>query len=386
MKKVISLLLVVMMIFSLAACAQKPAETAPAEEPAEETPATETPAEPYKAALLLNGSLGDKSFFDSANEGLQKLKVELGEDVFDFKVEQMGATAADEPKWAPTLLDYCETGEYDVIIIGTWQMIEALADAAAQFPDQKFMFFDETFDFTSGDYKNIYNVLYKQNEVSFLVGAAAAMMTTDESLPMIDPATKNIGFLGGMENPIINDFLLGYIQGAKYVEPDVKVAIAYVGNFYDSAAGKDLALAQYQQGGVDVGYNVAGAAGLGQIEAAVDANRYAFGVDSDQAALLPEKADFIPTSALKNVGNSLYRAITLDMEEKLEYGVAESLGFAEGGVNLVKDAHYEGMLSEEIRTKIDELEAKIISGEIVVDTAMGKTTEEIEAIKASVQQ
>ncbi len=379
MKKALSLLLVVMMIFSLAACAKQ--ET-PA--PSGDKPAEETPAKPYKAALLLNGTLGDKSFFDSANEGLQKLKDEVGADVFDFKVEQMGATAADEPKWTPTLLDYCESGEYDVIIIGTWQMIEGLADAAKQFPDQKFMFFDETFDFTSGDYKNIYNVLYKQNEVSFLVGAAAAMMTTDESLPMVNPADKTIGFLGGMENPIINDFLLGYIQGAKYVEPDVKVAIAYVGNFYDSAVGKDLALVQYQSG-VDVGYNVAGAAGLGQIDAAADAKKYAFGVDSDQAALLPEKADFIPTSALKNVGNSLYRAIKLDMEGKLTYGVAESLGFAEGGVNLVKDAHYEEMLSEEIRTKIDELEAKIVSGEIVVDSALGKTTEEIEAIKASVE-
>lgn len=383
MKKALSLLLVVMMIFSLAACAKQ--ETpAPAPAPSGETPAAETPAKPYKAALLLNGTLGDKSFFDSANQGLQKLKDEVGADVFDFKVEQMGATAADEPKWTPTLLDYCESGEYDVIIIGTWQMIEGLADAAEQFPDQKFMFFDETFDFTSGDYKNIYNVLYKQNEVSFLVGAAAAMMTTDKSLPMVNPEDKMIGFLGGMENPIINDFLLGYIQGAKYVEPDVKVAIAYVGNFYDSAVGKDLALVQYQNG-ADVGYNVAGAAGLGQIDAAADAKKYAFGVDSDQAALLPEKADYIPTSALKNVGNSLYRAINLDMEGKLEYGVAESLGFAEGGVNLVKDAHYEGMLSEEIRTKIDELEAKIISGEIVVDSALGKTTEEIEAIKASVQ-
>ncbi|KAF5028249.1 ABC transporter substrate-binding protein PnrA-like protein [anaerobic digester metagenome] len=143
-------------------------------------------------------------------------------------------------------------------------------------------------------------------------------------------------------------------------------------------------MVQYQNG-ADVGYNVAGAAGLGQIDAAADAKKYAFGVDSDQAALLPEKAEFIPTSALKNVGNSLYRAIKLDMEGKLTYGVAESLGFAEGGVNLVKDAHYEEMLSEEIRTKIDELEAKIVSGEIVVDSALGKTTEEIEAIKASVK-
>ena len=370
MKRVLSLVLAVVMVLSLAACAQTPKASE---------------GETYKAALLLNGTLGDKSFFDSANEGLEKLRTELGADVFDFKVEQMGATAADEPKWAPTLLDFCETGEYDVIIIGTWQMIEGLADAATQFPDQKFMFFDESFDFSSGDFKNIYNVLYKQNEVSFLVGAAAAMMTTDESLPMIDPATKSIGFLGGMENPIINDFLLGYIQGAKHVLPDVKVALGYVGNFYDSAAGKDIALVQYQSGGVDVGYNVAGAAGLGQIEAAEVAKRYAFGVDSDQAALLPDQAEYIPTSALKNVGNSLIRAIKLDLEGKLTYGAAESLGFAEGGVNLVKDAHYEEMLPEDIRTKIDELEQEIIDGKIVVDSALGKTQEEIDAIKASVQ-
>nr|WP_312579678.1 BMP family ABC transporter substrate-binding protein [Sedimentibacter sp.] len=386
MKKVLSLLLVAIMIFSLSACAQKPAET-PGETPSTETPTTETPsdAKPYKAALLLNGTLGDKSFFDSANEGLQKLKDELGADKFDFKVDQMGATAADEPKWEPTLLDYCDSGEYDVIIIGTWQMYEALSAAAQEFPDQKFIFFDETFnEFDTGNFNNIYNVLYKQNEVSFLVGAAAAMMTTDSSLPMIDPSNKMIGFLGGMENSIIQDFLVGYIQGAKYVEPDIKVALAYVGNFYDSAAGKDLALVQYQNG-VDVGYNVAGSAGLGQIDAAVDAKRYAFGVDSDQAALLPEKADYIPTSALKNVGNSLYRAIKLDMEGKLAYGSSEKLGFAEGGVELVKDAHYEAMVPENIRTKIEELEEKIISGEIVVDTSAGKTTDEIKAITDSVK-
>ncbi|MGD9568839.1 MAG: BMP family ABC transporter substrate-binding protein [Sedimentibacter sp.] len=374
MKKVLSLLLVVMMIFSLTACAQKPAESGD--------------GEPYKAALLLNGTLGDKSFFDSANIGLEKLEQELGADKFELKVEQMGATPADEKNWEPTLLEYCDSGEYDVIIIGTWQMIDALEKASEQFPDQKFMFFDETYNFEERvNNKNIYNVLYKQNEVSFLVGAAAAMMTTNSELENIDPATKTIGFLGGAENPIINDFLVGYIQGAKEVEPEVKVAIGYVGNFYDSAAGKDIALTQYQSGGVDVGYNVAGAAGLGQIEAAADANRYAFGVDSDQAALLKDKGldAVIPTSALKNVGNSLIRAIKLDMEGKLEYGTAESLGFAEGGVELVKDAHYEEMLPEEIRTKIDELEQKIIDGDIVVDTALGMTTEEIQAIKNSVQ-
>lgn len=384
MKRVLSLVLAVMMIFSLAACAKGPEKT-----PDEGTQGGETPAaegKSYKAALLLNGTLGDKSFFDSANSGLQQLKDELGADKFDFEVNQMGATPADEPKWEPTLLEYCETGKYDVIIVGTYQMIDALENASEQFPDQKFIFFDETYDFENRvNNHNIYNTLYKQNEVSFLVGAAAAMMTTDGNLKNIDPSSKVIGFLGGMENPIINDFLVGYIQGAKTIEPDVKVQIGYVGNFYDSAAGKEIALAQYQSGGADVGYNVAGAAGLGQIEAAVDTDKYAFGVDSDQAALMPEKAHVIPTSALKNVGNSIYQAISLDMEGKLEYGKAESFGFAEGGVEIVKDAHYEEMLPEEIRNKIDELEQKIISGEIVVDSALGKTTEEIQAIKDSVK-
>ncbi|MDY4694032.1 MAG: BMP family ABC transporter substrate-binding protein [Blautia sp.] len=342
--------------------------------------------EPYKAALLLNGTLGDKSFFDSANEGLTKLQEELGEDKFTFKVEQMGATSADEAKWEPTLYDYCDDGSYDVIIVGTFQMLDALTNASADYPDQKFIYFDEAFDFSNGG-ENVYNVMYKQNEVSYLVGAAAAMMTTDENLDKIDPSNKVIGFLGGMENSVIKDFLVGYIQGAKDIDEEIQVALAYVGNFYDSAAGKDMALTQYQNG-ADVGFNVAGSAGLGQIEAAVDVDRYAFGVDSDQAALLPDYAANIPSSALKNVGNSLIRAIKLDMEDKLEYGKLEYLGFAEGGVELVQDEHYEEVVPEEIRTKVSELEQKITDGEIVVPTTLGDNAmsdDEVQALIDSVK-
>jgi basic membrane protein A len=369
MKKLLSVLLIAAMLLSITACAG--GETAKAE---------------YKAALLLNGNLGDKSFYDSANDGLTKLKTEL-KGKFDFKVVEMGATPADESKWSPTLMNYCDSKEYNVIIIGTWQMAGALAEAAAKYPDQKFIFFDERFDFDTfnagfeagKEPKNIYNVLYKQNEVSFLVGAAAAMMTTDSNMSMVDPSNKKIGFLGGMENAVIQDFLLGYIQGAKHIDASTEIAIAYVGNFYDSAAGKDLALTQYNSG-VDVGYNVAGGAGLGQIEAAAEANKWAFGVDSDQAALLPNMAKNIPTSALKNVGNSLIMAIKKDMENKLTYGIAESMGFAEGGVELVKDAHYKEMLSESIRTRLEELEKDITDGKIVVDTTFGKTDAEIKAL------
>ena len=339
----------------------------------------------YKAALLLNGNLGDKSFYDSANEGLERLRDELGEDVFDFKVEQMGGTAADEAKWEPTLLDYCDTGDYDVIIMGTWQMADALARAAEEYPDQKFIFFDEEFDFEgNGNPENVYNVMYKQNEVSYLVGAAAAMMTTDDSIEGIDPDNHIIGFLGGMDNSVINDFLVGYIQGAADIDPDIEVAVGFVGDFVDSTKGKDIALSQYQSG-ADVGFNVAGNAGLGQIEAAKDEGKYAFGVDSDQAALLPDYADYIPTSALKNVGQSLYLAIQKDMLGELKYGTEETYGFKEGGVALVKDAHYEKMLPENIRTKLDELEQSIIDGDIVVNTSADMDQAAIEALKESVK-
>lgn len=337
--------------------------------------------EPYKVALLLNGTLGDKSFFDSANAGMEALQEELGEDKFTFKVEQMGATSADEAKWEPTMYDYCDDGSYDVIICGTYQMLDALTNAANDYPDQKFIYFDEAFDYSAGGEENVYNVMYKQNEVSYLIGAAAAMMTTDDSLEMIDASNKIIGFLGGMDNSVIEDFLVGYIQGAKDVDEEMQVAVAYVGNFYDSAAGKDMALTQYQNG-VDVGFNVAGSAGLGQIEAAVDAGRYAFGVDSDQAAVLPDYAANIPTSALKNVGNSLIRAIKADMEGELAYGTLEYLGLAETGVELVEDAHYEETVPEAVRTKIDELKQQIIDGEITVPTTLGDNAMDPEDVQA----
>lgn len=343
--------------------------------------------EPYKAALLINGTLGDKSFYDSANAGLTALQEELGEDKFQFKVEQMGATSADEAKWEPTVYDYCDDGSYDVIICGTFQMLEALTNAANDYPDQKFIYFDEMFDFGAGGEENVYNVMYKQNEVSYLVGAMAAMMTTDETLDKVDPSNKIIGFLGGMENSIIKDFLVGYIQGAKDVDEEIQVALAYVGNFYDSAAGKDMALTQYQNG-ADVGFNVAGSAGLGQIEAAVDAKRFAFGVDSDQAALLPDYAANIPTSAVKNVGKSLERAIKMDMEGELPYGTLEYLGFAEEGVELVEDAHFEEVVPENIRTKVAELKEQITNGEITVPTALGENAmseDDIQALIDSVK-
>ena len=369
MKRLLSILMIVVLIFSLTACGEKGGEVGDGDKP-------------LKVALLLNGTLGDKSFFDSADRGLKRAKDEFGDKIEYTTVEM----TTDETKWEPTLYTYCDDGSWDIIIVGTWQLVEPLEKAAAEYPDQKFIIFDEKVNYDNGAFPNVYSILYKQNEVSFLAGALAARITTSEEMEKINPSDKIIGFLGGMENATIDDFLVGYIEGAKYIEEDIKVVISFVGNFYDTPKGKDLALAQYQQNGVDIGFNVAGLAGLGQIDAAVDADKYAIGVDSDQAVIMGEpKANYVPASALKNVDNSIYRAISLALEGKLEHGKSESLGIKEGGVAISDNDYYQKIVPQSIRDEIAQLSDKIENGEIKVDTAFGKTAEEIQEIKDSVR-
>lgn len=334
---------------------------------------------PLKIVLLLNGNLGDKSFFDSANHGMELIKQELGAET---KVIEMGY---DQTKWEPTLVDVSEQ-DWDIIIVGTWQMQEILEKVAPQYPDKKYFIFDSSVDYTKGKLDNVYSIQYKQNEVSFLAGVVAAKVTTS-NMPLANPQ-KIIGFLGGMDTPVINDFLVGYIQGARYVDPDIKVAISYIGDFSNAAKGKEMALAQYNLG-ADIGFNVAGQAGLGQLDAAKEKNKYAIGVDSDQAMIFkdsdPAKANLIVTSALKRVDNSLLRAVKMYKEGKLAFGKAENLGLSEEAVGLADNEFYEKLLSEDIRKEVKDLADKIASGEIKVDTAFGMDTAKLNELRNSVK-
>lgn len=363
MKKFLLLTMAMVLMLTFAACGADTPNGGTGPEESEE---------PLRVALLLSGNLGDKSFFDSADRGLQMAKEKYG-DNFEYRTVEM---STDETKWLPTLYDYADDGTWDIIVVGTWNMAEPLIEVAPKYPDQKFLIFDQDMDYSTGEFDNVYSILYKQNEVSFLAGAVAARLSE----------SKTIGFLGGTENPVINDFLVGYIQGAQHVEPDIKVVVSFVGNFFDTPKGKDLALAQYEQQNVDVGYNVAGLAGLGQIDAAQEVGKLAIGVDSDQALIFGEPtANFIPTSALKNVDLSILRAIDLEYEGNLPYGEVENLGIVEEGVGLANNVYYEKLVSEEIRSEVAELAGQIIDGEIIVDTAYGKTNEEIQEIKDAVK-
>lgn len=323
-------------------------------------------------AILINGNRGDKAFFDSAANAAVMIK-DLG---CTSKVVEM---TYDETKWMPTLIDFSEDASYDTIIVGTWQMAEKLHQVAPDYPDKKYIIFDSAVDYELPGMENVYSIEYMQNECSFLAGAVAALSTK----------TGTIGFVGGMENYVINDFLLGYIQGAKHVNPGIKINIAYIGSFNDSARAKELTLAQINQK-ADVVYQVASTAGLGVIDACLEKGKWAIGVDGDQAEAFrendPDKANIILTSALKRVDESLYRAMKLQVEGDIQYGQRVVMGLADGAVSIAKNDIYKKNVPADAQARIDDLEKQILDGTIKVDTAFGKTTDEIEAIRASVRR
>ena len=192
-----------------------------------------------------------------------------------------------------------------------------------------------------------------------------------------------------MDIPPINDFLVGYIEGAESVNPDIKVISTYTGDYYDPAKGKEHGIVQFDQG-AEVVFAAAGPAGLGAIEAAVDKDKKIVGVDSDQSTAYAENGDtttaeHIVTSMVKNVGDSIFRAIEKDINGELAWGTSESLGIAEDGVGLAKNDVYEAAFTDEQKAKIEEIQEKVVSGEIQVDSAIGMSTEELDQIRNAVK-
>jgi len=181
-----------------------------------------------------------------------------------------------------------------------------------------------------------------------------------------------IGSVGGQEIPVIVDFMLGYEQGARDSNPDVQIIRQFADSWNDPAKGKELAKAQYNQG-ADIVYQIAGGTGQGVFEAAAEDGRYAIGVDSDQALVIeeadPDQAARILTSMMKNVDNSLFRAIDLHLKGELPYGQIEALGIAEGGVGLARNKFYDESTPDEVKSLVDEAEQKILAGQITVETA-----------------
>ncbi|MBX3066884.1 MAG: BMP family ABC transporter substrate-binding protein [Anaerolineae bacterium] len=339
-------------------------------------PGLSTPAKAQTATRItyvVNGTLGDKSFIDSAQRGLDKAADEFG---YEVNTIELGFDPANyETGLADAMAD---VDKYDILVAGSFTMLNYMAARADDYPDKVFLFYDASMPY-SGDpadpklcpkgCKNVYSVTYAQNQGSFLAGVYAAAMTISSLEGMnADPI---IGAVGGQDIPVINDFIVGYQQGACLVNKDSKFLTQYAGGWGDPAKGKEIALAMYDQN-ADIIFQIAGGTGTGVFEAAEEKGKYAIGVDSDQATIIaetdPEQAAHILTSMQKNVDNSLYRALSLYNEGKLPVGTSEALGIVEGGVGISINDIYTAATPENVQKLVAAVQDAVVAGDIAVGT------------------
>lgn len=233
---------------------------------------------------------------------------------------------------------------------------------------------------------NVVKTNYNMNEATFLAGACAALVTTSGmELANEQPL---IGFIGGMNfYPIRNLMMLGYIEGAKYVNDDIKIAISYTEDFNNKGLGEKQAVQQYAKG-VDVIFQAAGQTGYGVINAAQAADRYVIGVDSDQAKELeadyPEKAAHILTSVLRTYDGVIFWAIDQYAAGTLEFGTEYTLGIAENAVGIVKNSYYD-QLDSDIKAELADIEERIKTKEINLSDLASMDDNSIDDLMKSVE-
>ncbi len=386
MKKVIALLLAVTMMFGLVACGGGSSDDTAESTQTETTETTESTeggeeAKVYNVCNLVNGNLGDKSFFDSAQEGLNTLK-ETGR--ITLTTIEMGGTDEDQPTWLSTLYEVSDSGEFDLIICGTYQMPDYLKEVAEQYPDQKYLIYDDNT--YVGACQNVLNLTYKQNDLGYLVGVFAGSMTTDTSVEHINEDAV-LGFVGGVDSPVINDFLYGFILGAQSVNPDIKIDTRYTNDYVDTAIAKEYGLSMINDNKCDIIWGVAGNAGNGAAEAALETgNAWFIGVDSDQEATFAADLSAITlTSGLKNIGNSLIWVFD-EWDAGNEYwGTEVTLGVAEGGVGIVTDKNFATYASDETKNAVEAAQAAILDGSVVVPSAISDTEGKVNELRDSVR-
>lgn len=287
------------------------------------------------------GGLGDHSFNDSANAGLQAAKHRLGV----AAVVLQSRSVAD---YQLNMMALANARMAEVFAIGYDEALD-LGEVARRFPQQHFSIVDAVV-----DAPNVTSVLFREQEGSFLAGALAALTTR----------TKTIGFLGGADVPIIQTFEAGYAAGAREIDPSVRVLVKYVGSFDDVPAGKELAGVLYAQR-ADVVYTAAGKAGLGAIDQVRNRDgAYVIGVDSDQDALVPGK---ILTSVLKRIDVSVFRLCALAAAHKAR-PPRLVLGLREGAVGLT-DFHYSRkVVTAPTIARLDRIKAALVRGELIAPT------------------
>jgi basic membrane protein A len=299
-------------------------------------------AEISPAVVFDMGGKFDKSFNQGVYDGVEKFKSETGIEYREFEV-------TNEAQREQALRRMAQRGADPVLGIGFAQA-PALEKVAKEFPDTRFAIIDMVVDLP-----NVRSIVFKEHEGSFLVGALAALASE----------SGKVGFVGGMDIPLIRRFGCGYEQGAKHINGDAEVVQNMTGTtpaaWNDPGRGSELTKSQFERG-VDVVYAAAGGTGVGVYQAAKDAGKLAIGVDSNQNYL---QSGTMLTSMLKRVDVAAYNVFMDSKNDAFTPGI-QVLGLAEEGVGWALDEHNESLVSDEMKAKIEEVSAAIIAGDITV--------------------
>ena len=300
-------------------------------------------AQDFVPAVVFDmGGKFDKSFNEAAYNGAERFKKEKGIQYREFEV-----TA--EAQREQALRNMARRGSQIVVGIGFAQAT-GLEKVAKEFPNVKFAIVDAVVDLP-----NVQSIVFKEHEGSFLVGMAAAMASK----------TGKIGFVGGMDIPLIRKFALGYEEGAKYVNPKIEVFQNMTGTtpaaWNDPTRGGELARSQFDRG-ADVVYAAAGATGLGVLPAAKDRGRLAIGVDSNQNYLHPGS---ILTSMVKRVDVAVFETFKTAKDGTWKPGV-QNLGVAEDAVGYSLDQYNKSLITPEMERRLQQARADIVAGKIKV--------------------
>jgi basic membrane protein A len=300
-------------------------------------------ADPVKPAIVFDlGGKFDKSFNEGVANGADKFTKETG-------IKYSGFETTNETQIEQAHRKYAQKGLSPIIGVG-FDQGDAVAKVAKEFPKTKFTIIDSVV-----DAPNVQSVLFKEDEGSFLVGMIAAMASK----------SGKVGFIGGMDIPLIRKFACGYEQGAKYANPKVDVQQTMTGTtpaaWNDPSRGGELAKSQFDNG-ADVIFAAAGGTGSGVYQAAVDNGKLAIGVDSNQNYLHPGT---MLTSMVKHVDVAAYDSFKAAKAGTWKAGIT-TLGLKEGGVDYAYDKYNEKLVTPEIKAKVDQAKADIIAGKIKV--------------------
>jgi len=301
-------------------------------------------SEKTKVALVIAGGLGDRSFYDSAHEGVERAKNELGIEYKTYECRNDASLFNDQ---------LVQASQYaSIVAVVGYEFYDVVQEIAKEFPDVYYIYVDNEIE----GIDNLITISYAENEGSFLAGALAAMLTK----------TNIIGMVGGMDLPVIRNFQVGYEAGAKYINKDIKVETIFAEDFEDPAKGKECATALYSRG-ADIIFQVAGKTGEGVFEAAKEQGKFAIGVDTDQRYINP---DVIVASMVKKVGQSIYDTIIKIQNDEIEKGKVIFYGLKEDGVGLAYGTDdMKQFVTDDMKDKLDEIKELIINGEIEVPTA-----------------